>query len=135
MDIKLRKCHYVCLPPKEEDEAPKAGLDEAPKAGIELPKAGADEAPNTGEEAGVPNTPVDVPPNIELPVCEPKGDVLPNGFAAKGLLFGLLLCPKTDGDPNGLLDDCPNAVSEITKAIRLKTRQLLTRRPIAWNTK
>lgn len=101
----------MCLPPKAGlDEAPKAGVDEAPKAGIELPKAGADVAPKTGEEAGVPKTPVDVPPKIEPPVCEPKGEVLPNGCAAYGLLFALLVCPKTDGDPNGLLDDCPNAV-------------------------
>lgn len=104
-------------PPKEDDEAPKAGDDEAPKAGIELPKAGADEAPKTGEEpigedAWVPNTPVEVPPKMEPPVCEPKGDVLPNGFGANGLLFALFVCPKTDGDPNGLLDDCPKGLLE-----------------------
>ncbi|KAL4587772.1 hypothetical protein LXL04_000646 [Taraxacum kok-saghyz] len=52
----------MCLPPKAEDEAPKAGVEEAPKAGIELPKAGDEEAP------------VEVPPKMEPPVCAPKGD-------------------------------------------------------------
>lgn len=98
------------LPPKAEDEAPKAGVEEAPKEGIELPKAGEEEAPKTGEEAWVPKTPVEVPPKIEPPVCAPKGDVLPNGFGENGLLFALLVCPKTDGDPKGLLDYSPNAV-------------------------
>nr|GFB11471.1 hypothetical protein [Tanacetum cinerariifolium] len=77
---------------------------------------GDDEAPKTdvdpiGEEAGVPNIPVDVPPKIKLPVCAPKG-VAPKGvILPKGLLFALLVCPKTDGDPNGLLDDCPSFLS------------------------
>ncbi|KAD4178471.1 hypothetical protein E3N88_27062 [Mikania micrantha] len=126
LKIKLGRCKIVSLPPNE-DEAPKAGLDEAPKAGTELPKAGEDEAPKTGEEAGVPNTPVDVPPKIELPVCDPKGDVLPNGFAENGLLFGLLFCPKTDGDPNGLLDDCPNAhlIHGIRQKVKLRNAPLL----------
>lgn len=56
---------------------------------------------------------MEVPPKIEEPVCEPKGVVVvltPKGLGAKGLLLALLLCPKTDGDPNGLLDDCPKAV-------------------------
>lgn len=83
-----------------------------------LPKAGDDEAPKVvveekGEEDwAAPNTPVEVPPNKEPPVCEPKGVGLPKGFGAKGLLFALLFCPKTDGDPNGLLDDCPKAVTK-----------------------
>lgn len=64
-----------------------------------------------GEEDWVaPNTPVEVPPNMEPPVCAPKGVVLPKGLGAKGLVVALLVCPKTDWDPNGLLDDCPNAV-------------------------
>lgn len=54
-----------------------------------------------------PKTPVDVPPNKEPPVCEPKGVEVPKGFGANGLLLALLVCPKTDGDPNGLLEDCP----------------------------
>lgn len=63
------------LPPNEDDdELPKAEVDEAPKVGIELPKAGDDEAPNTGvedkaDEAWVaPNTPVVVPPKMDPPV-------------------------------------------------------------------
>lgn len=44
------------------------------------------EAPNAGvEDCGVPKTPVDVPPNTELPVWEPKGLILPKGLGAKGL--------------------------------------------------
>jgi hypothetical protein len=40
---------------------------------------------------GAPNIPVEVPPNMELPVCAPKGVVgLPKGFRAKGLLLTLL---------------------------------------------
>ena len=46
---------------------------------------------------------------MELPV-EPKGVVVPKGLGANGLLLALLVCPKTDDDPNGLLDDCPKAV-------------------------
>lgn len=73
----------VCLPPKEEDETPNDGIDEAPTAGIELPKAGdEDEAPETGVEAGAPNTPVDVPPKIELLAREPNGDVQPDVIAS-----------------------------------------------------
>lgn len=98
------------LPPKAEDEAPKDGVEEDPKEGFELPKAGEEEAPKNGEEACVPKTPVEVPPKIEPLVCALKGDVLPNGFGENGLLFALLVCPKTDGDPKGLLDDSPNAV-------------------------
>ena len=49
-----------------------------------------------GKMIGVgPNTPVDVPPNTELPV-EPKGVVVPNGLGANGLLLALLFCLKTD---------------------------------------
>ena len=84
---------------------------------MELPKAGDDEAPKAVvEEKGVedwaaPNTPVEVPPNIEPPVWEPKGVGLPKeGLGANGLLLALLVCPKTDWDANGLLDDCPKAV-------------------------
>lgn len=64
------------------------------------PKAGDDEPPNVvveekGEEDwAAPNTPVDVPPNTEFPVCEPNGDALPKGLGAKGLL-ALAVCPKT----------------------------------------
>lgn len=100
------------LPNDGDDEAPKAGVDEAPKADMEPPKAGADEAPKAGVEVKVdddwvPKTPVEVPPKMEPPVCEPKGVVLPKGLGANGLLLALLACPKTDWDPNGLLDDCP----------------------------
>lgn len=96
-------------------EEPKAGVDEPPKAGIELPKAGDEDAPNAGvEDSGVedwaPNTPVEVPPKMELPVWDPKGVVLPKGLGANGLLLVLLVCPKTDWDPNGLLDDCPKGL-------------------------
>ena len=50
-----------------------------------------------GEEDWVaPNTPVEVPPNMEPPVCAPKGVVLPKGLGAKGLVVALLVCPKTD---------------------------------------
>ena len=63
-----------------------------------------------GEDwVAAPKTPVEVPPKIELPVWAPKGVVLPKGLGAKGLLAALLFCPKTDGEPNGLLDDCPKA--------------------------
>jgi hypothetical protein len=90
--------------PKEDCVLPKAGVDEAPKVGVELPNAGDDEAPNT---------PVDVPPKSEVPVCDPNGFVLPNGFGANGLLlFALLFCPKTDCVPNGLPDDCPKGEEE-----------------------
>lgn len=75
---------------------------EAPNVGVELPNAGDDEAPKTevepkGEEDWAPNTPVDMPPKMEPPVCEPKGlVVLPKGLGAKGLLLvALLVCPKT----------------------------------------
>ena len=83
-------------------ELPKAGDDEAPKAVVE----------EKGEEHWVaPNTPVEVPPNIDPPVCEPKGVGLPKeGLGANGLLLALLVWPKTDWDANGLLDDCPKAV-------------------------
>lgn len=103
------------IPPNDDDELPNAGVEDAPKPGTVLPKAGDDEAPKVvveekGEEDwAAPNTPVEVPPNKEPPVCEPKGVELPKGFGAKGLLLALLVCPKTDGDPNGLLDDCPKA--------------------------
>lgn len=102
-------------PPNADDELPKAGVEDAPKAGIELPKAGDDDAPKVvvdekGEVWAAPNTPVEVPPNME-PV-EPKGVVVPNGLGAKGLLLALLVCPKTDWDPNGLLDDCPKGLVE-----------------------
>lgn len=106
-------------PPNDEDEAPKAGVEDAPNEGMELPKAGDDEAPKAvveekGEEDwAAPNTPVEVPPNIEVPVCAPKGDVLPNGLGAKGLLLALVW-PKTVWDPNGLVDDCPNAIQCIS---------------------
>lgn len=101
------------------EEPPKAGVEEAPKAGIELPKgAGDDEAPKVvvdekGEDDwAVPNTPVEVPPNMELPV-EPNGVVVvPKGLGANGLLLALFVCPKTDDDPNGLLDDCPKGLVE-----------------------
>lgn len=89
-------------------------MEDAPKAGIELPKAGDDDAPKVvvyekGEDDwAVPNTPVELPPNTEL--VKPKGVVVPNGLGAKGLLLALLVCPKTDWVPNGLLDDCPKAV-------------------------
>lgn len=89
-------------PPNDDDELPKAGVEEAPKAGTELPKAGDEEAPNVavegnGEEDWVaPNTPVEVPPNMEPPVCAPKGVVLPKGLGAKGLVVALLVCPNTD---------------------------------------
>jgi len=106
------------IPPNDDDELPNAGVD-APKAGTVLPKAGDDEAPKVvveekGEEDGAaPNTPVEVPPNKEPPVCEPKGVELPKSFGAKGLFLALLVCLKTDGDPNGLLDDCPKAAISI----------------------
>lgn len=51
-------------------------------------------------------------PNKGLPVCEPKGFGLPKGFGVKGLLLGLFICPKTDWDPKGLPEDCPNALLE-----------------------
>lgn len=102
------------LPPNAEDEFPKAEPVEAPNVGVELPKAGDDEAPKTevepkGEEDCAPNTPVDMPPKMEPPVCAPKGLVLPKGLGANGLLLTLLVCPKTGWDPNGLLEDCPKA--------------------------
>lgn len=62
---------------------------------------------NGEDDWDAPNTPVEVPPNMELPV-EPKGVVVPNGLG--GLLLAILVCPNTDWDPNGLLEDCPNAV-------------------------
>ncbi|KAM1675818.1 hypothetical protein TB2_041312 [Malus domestica] len=55
-----------------------------------------------------PDTPVEVPPNVELPICEPKPKVL----GAKGLLLALQVCPNTDWDLNGLLDDCPKGLEE-----------------------
>ncbi|GMQ02284.1 hypothetical protein CsSME_00048586 [Camellia sinensis var. sinensis] len=82
-------------------EPPKAGADEAPKAGVEV----------KGDDDWVaPKTLVEVPPKMEPPVCEPKGVVLPKGLGANGLLLALLACPKTDWDPNGLLDDCPKGL-------------------------
>lgn len=90
------------------------------------PKAGDDEPPNVVEEKGeedwaAPNTPVDVPPNTVFPVCEPKGEVLPNGLGAKGLLLALAVCPKTGWDAKGLEDGCPKAVYE-TKASYLQNK-------------
>ncbi|KAF5190102.1 Glucan endo-1,3-beta-glucosidase [Thalictrum thalictroides] len=68
------------LPRNEDEPLPKAGVDEAPKDGTELPNAGLDEAPNVGvEDCVTPNRPLEVPPNIEPLVCEPKGAVLPKG--------------------------------------------------------
>lgn len=109
-------CPKTDDPPKEDEEAPKAGVEEAPKG--ELPKAGDDVAPKVGvelkgeEDAAAPNTPVEVPPNMELAVCgAPKGVVVPpKGLGAKGLVLALLVWPKTDWDPNGLLDDCPKGL-------------------------
>lgn len=46
-----------------------------------------------------------MPPKMELPGWALNGD-----FLANGSLFALLVSLKTDGDPTGLLDDCPNAV-------------------------
>lgn len=99
------------------DELLKAGVDDAPNAGVEFPNEGEDDAPKTdvepkGEEFWPPNTPVEVLPKKELPVCAPKGVVVPNGFGAKGLLPALLLCPKTVCDPNGPLVACPKAANE-----------------------
>ena len=101
--------HKKQLPPKDDDELPKAGM--------ELPKAGDDEAPKAvieekGEEDwATPNTPVEVPLNIDPPVCEPKGVGLPKeGLGANRLLLALLVCPKTDWDANGQLDCCSKAV-------------------------
>lgn len=88
-------------PPNDDEELPKAGVDEAPNPGVVLPKAGDDEAPKVGvevkgeEDWAAPNTPVEVPPKMEPPVCEPKGVVAPKGLGAKGLLLALLACPKT----------------------------------------
>lgn len=57
---------------------------------------------------------MEVPPNMEVPVCDPNGVVvLPNGLGAKGLLLELV-CPNTDWEPNGLDDDCPKAVKRIS---------------------
>lgn len=48
---------------------------------------------------------------MEDPVCgDPKGAVLPNGLGAKGLLLALLVWPKIDWDPKGLLEDCPKGL-------------------------
>lgn len=70
------------IPPKDDDELPKAGF--------ELPNPGDEAAPNTGvEDSGdddCPKTPVEVLPNIEPPVCEPKGLAAPKGLGANGLL-------------------------------------------------
>lgn len=112
------------LPPKADVELPKAGDEEAPNAGIEVPKAGDDEAPNTeveptGEEDWAPNTPVEVPPKMEPPVCEPNGLVLPKGLGANGLLLALLACPKAGCDPNAL-DDCPKAVGCTIKLVDMQ---------------
>lgn len=69
-------------PNDEDDELPKAGVDDDPKVDRVAPKAGDDEPPNVvvegkGEDDwAAPNTPVDVPPNTVFPVCEPNGDVL-----------------------------------------------------------
>lgn len=89
---------------------PKAGVDEDPKAGMELPNAGDDDAPKVvveeNEEEGwaAPNTPVEVPPNSEPPVWEPKGVGLPKeDLGANGLLLGLVW-------PNGLLAGCPKGL-------------------------
>lgn len=115
--------------PKDNNKLPKAGDDdaEAPNAGAEAPKAGDDEAPKTdvepkGDEPVIPNTPVEVLPKKELPVCDPKGVVLPKGLGAKGLLLALLVCPKTDCDPNGLLDDCPKAAKIISAVVNAMKR-------------
>jgi hypothetical protein len=96
-------------------DVPKAGVDEAPNAGVDVPNAGDDEAPKTdvepkGDELVLPNTPVEVLPKNELPVCAPKGVVPPNGLGAKGLPPALAFCPKPDCDPNGLPDDCPKGL-------------------------
>lgn len=122
------------IPPNDDDELPNAGVDDAPKAGIVFPKAGDDDAPKVAvEEKGeedwaAPNTPVEVPPNKEPPVCEPKGVELPKGFGAKGLLLALFVCPKTDGDPNGLLDDCPKAAIWIHLLICISKRSPIKKR-------
>ena len=112
---------HAHIPPNDDDELPKAGVEDDPKAGCELPKAGEDEAPNGEAGWAVPNTPVDVPPNMEPPVCEPNGAVLPNGLGAKGLLLELV-CPKTDWEPKGLDDDCPKAVDRIISIYQSKNQ-------------
>lgn len=80
-----------------------------------------------------------MPPNIEPPVCAPKGaEVPPNGVAgAKGLLLlELLVWPNIDWDwdPNGLVpDDCPKATrtnisqgQKATETIQEITKQKAT---------
>lgn len=105
--------HRRVLLPKADEEEPNAGAEEAPKAGVdEAPKAGVDEAPKAGEvsgDDGCPKTPVDVLPNIELPVGDPNGLGLPKGLGLNGLLVALLACPNNVDCPNGLLEDCPKA--------------------------
>jgi len=61
-----------------------------------------------------PNTQVEVPPNMKLPVCEPNGLVLPNGLGTNGLVLELV-SPKTDWEPKGLDEDCAKAVERITQ--------------------
>eukprot|EP01018_Ginkgo_biloba_P008456 Gb_07063 [translate_table: standard] len=114
------------LPPNGDGdvEEPNAGVEDAPKAGVEEPNAGTDVVPNAGvdeapkvgaDEAkgegvcGAPKTPVDVPPNIELPVCAPNGLVFPKGLGVKGLVLAVLACPNAGCAPNGLELGCPNA--------------------------
>lgn len=48
----LNKIPQKSLPPNDDDELPKAGVEDAPNAGIEVPKAGEDEAPKVLEENG-----------------------------------------------------------------------------------
>lgn len=111
-ELRKEACGNQYSLPNADDELPKVGVEEAPNAGVVLPNAGEDDAPKNGvdprgeEDWGVPNTPVEVLPKKEPPDCEPKGFVLPKDLGAKGLL---LVCPKPDCDPNGLVDDCPKA--------------------------
>lgn len=37
---------HAYIPPNDDEELPKAGVEDDTKAGCELPKAGEDEAPN-----------------------------------------------------------------------------------------
>lgn len=59
-----------------------------------------------------PNPPMEAPPNVkESPVCAPERVLLAKGLSVKGLVAPVLVCRRTDGDPNGLLGACPSAVT------------------------
>ena len=89
------------------------GLDDLPKAGVEdkVPKLVLEERGDGVWTA--PNTPVEVPLDMELHVSKPNRVELPDGVGAKRLLLELFCFPNTNWEEPDELDDWLKAVKKI----------------------